>query len=247
MTASSAAPSIRLYVTSDLVADAVIDLDTKQVHYLKNVMRLAPGDALLVFNGRDGEWRATVTTWGRRDGALQVTALERAQASEPDLWLVFAPIKKARLDVLVEKAGELGVARLVPVRTAWTSVRDINVGRAEALVIEAAEQCGRMTVPTVEPLVPLNDVLAGWPEGRRLLFCDESGAGMPIAEALAGQAPGAWAVLIGPEGGFSPDERAAIAAKPFAVPVALGPRVLRADTAAIAALTMLQAHLGDWR
>jgi 16S rRNA (uracil1498-N3)-methyltransferase len=247
MATPSAAPSIRLYVTSDLDVDTTIDLDTKQVHYLKNVMRLVPGDALLVFNGREGEWRATVTAWGRRDGALQVAALERAQATEPDLWLVFTPIKKARLDVLIEKAGELGVGRLVPVQTEWTSVRDINVGRAEALVIEAAEQCGRMTVPVVDPIAPLNDVLARWPDDRRLLFCDESGAGAPIADALADEVPGDWAVLIGPEGGFSPGERAAIAAKPFALSVALGSRVLRADTAAIAALTMLQAHLGDWR
>jgi 16S rRNA (uracil1498-N3)-methyltransferase len=210
-------------------------------------MRLAAGDALLVFNGRDGEWRATVTAWGRRDGTLQVGALERTQVSEPDLWLVFTPIKKARLDVLVEKAGELGAARLVPVLTDQTSVRDINEGRAEALAVEAAEQCGRMTVSVVERIAPLKDVLAGWPGDRRLLFCDESGAGAPIADALASEAPGPWAVLIGPEGGFSPDERAAIAAKPFTVPVALGPRVLRADTAAIAALTMVQAHLGDWR
>jgi len=126
-------------------------------------------------------------------------------------------------------------------------VRDINVGRAEALVIEAAEQCGRMTVPVVDPIAPLNEVLASWPDDRRLLFCDESGAGAPIADALADELPGAWAVLIGPEGGFSPGERATIAAKPFTLPVALGPRVLRADTAAITALTMLQAHLGDWR
>ena len=156
-------------------------------------------------------------------------------------------IKKARLDVLIEKAAELGAARLVPVLSEHTSVRDINGARAQALVIEAAEQCGRMTVPEVAPIASLSAVLDAWPAGRRLMFCDESGAGAPMATALAAEAPGSWAVLIGPEGGFSPAERAAIVARPFAIPVALGPRVLRADTAAIAALTMLQAHLGDWR
>ena len=246
MANSSTARSIRLYVTSDLDVDTTIDLDTKQIHYLKNVMRLAPGDGLLVFNGREGEWRATVMAWGRRDGTLQVVNLERAQATESDLWLVFTPIKKARLDVLIEKAGELGAGRLVPVRTEWTSVRDMNIDRAQVLVIEAAEQCGRMTVPAVDPIAPLHEVLARWPGDRRLLFCDESGAGAPIANALADEVPGAWAVLIGPEGGFSPGERAAIAAKPFVLPVSLGPRVLRADTAAITALAILQAHLGDW-
>lgn len=243
----SAVSSIRLYVTSNLSFDTTIDLNTKQVHYLKNVMRLAPGDGLLVFNGREGEWRATVTAWGRRDGTLRVASLERSQTTESDLWLVFTPLKKARLDVLIEKAGELGAGRLVPVLTERTTVREINVGRAEALVIEAAEQCGRMTLPTVDPIAPLNEVLARWPADRQLLFCDESGVGAPIANALVDEVPGAWAVLIGPEGGFSSSERAAIAAKPFALPVALGPRVLRADTAAIVALTMLQAHLGDWQ
>lgn len=247
MASSHTAPSIRLYVPHDLSAAAVVPLDEKQAHYLKNVMRLGPGDALLVFNGRDGEWRATVDALGRRDGALQVGDLARAHIDEPDLWLVFTPIKKARLDVLIEKAAELGAARLIPVLSAHTSVRDINESRAQALVIEAAEQCGRMTVPEVMPIAPLSAVLDAWPEDRRLLFCDESGAGTPVATALASEAPGPWAVLIGPEGGFSPDERAMIAAKPFAVPVALGPRVLRADTSAIAALTMVQAHLGDWR
>jgi 16S rRNA (uracil1498-N3)-methyltransferase len=241
------APSIRLYVPHDLAAAATVPLDEKQAHYLKNVMRLGPGDALLVFNGRDGEWRAVVEALGRRDGTLQVGELVRGHIEEPDLWLVFTPIKKARLDVSIEKAAELGASRLVPVLSAHTSVRDLNHSRAQALVIEAAEQCGRMTVPEVVPIAPLATVLDAWPAARRLLFCDESGAGTPIATALAGEAPGPWAVLIGPEGGFSADERAMIAAKPFAVPVALGPRVLRADTAAIAALTMVQAHLGDWR
>jgi len=247
MTASKAAPSIRLYLSHDLVAGAVLPLDAKQVHYLKNVMRLATGDVLLVFNGRDGEWRAEVADLGRSAGALRAVALERAQVDEPDLWLVFTPIKKTRLDVLVEKAGELGASRLVPVLTERASVRDLNVARAEALLVEAAEQCGRMTVPRIDPVAPLAGVLDRWDAGRRLMFCDESGRGPPIASVLADQAPGPWAVLIGPEGGFSPAERDAIAGRSFVVPVALGPRILRADTAAIAALSLLQAHLGDWR
>ena len=247
MAAPHTTPSIRLYVPHDLGAAVSVPLNEKQAHYLKNVMRLGSGDALLIFNGRDGEWRATVDDLGRRDGSLRVGDLVRAHIDEPDLWLVFTPIKKARLDVLIEKAAELGAARLVPVLSERTSVRDINGPRAQALVIEAAEQCGRMTVPAVAPIAPLTAVLDAWPEDRCLMFCDESGAGAPIATALAAEAPGPWAVLIGPEGGFSAAERAAIAARPFALPVSLGPRVLRADTAAIAALTMLQAHLGDWR
>ncbi|MEQ8247423.1 MAG: 16S rRNA (uracil(1498)-N(3))-methyltransferase [Alphaproteobacteria bacterium] len=247
MTAPADAPSIRLYVTHDLTEGAGVPLDAKQVHYLKNVMRLGVGDVLSVFNGRDGEWRAAVAALGRSDGVLETVARAKQQAVEPDLWLVFAPIKKTRLDVLIEKAGELGAARLVPVLTDRSSVRDLNAARAASLTIEAAEQCGRMTVPVVSPIVPLTQLLAAWPAARRLLFCDESGRAPPIAEALAGQPNGPWAALIGPEGGFSPAERDAVAALPQAVPVALGPRILRADTAAIAALSLLQAHLGDWR
>lgn len=238
---------IRLFVSVDLSSSAEVPLDGKQVHYLKNVMRLAPGDALALFNGRDGEWRATVAALGRRDGALTVADLMHEQAAEPDLWLAFTPIKKTRLDVLIEKAGELGVARLLPVLTERATVRSVNTDRANALLTEAAEQCGRMSVPTIAPTRPLAEVLADWPAERRLLFCDESGQGVPIAEALADQPRGPWAVLIGPEGGFTEGERAAIAALPQAVPVGLGPRLLRADTAAIAALALLQAHLGDWR
>jgi 16S rRNA (uracil1498-N3)-methyltransferase len=242
----SAAPSIRLYVAADLGAGASVALDTKQVHYLKNVMRLAPGDALLLVNGRDGEWRARVEALGRSDGTLTAETLQRPQVSEPDLWLVFTPIKKTRMEVLIEKAGELGAARLIPVLTERASVRDVNAGRAEALVVEAAEQCGRMTVPAIDPVTPLARLIATWPADRRLLFCDESGLAPPIAEVMTGAPRGPWAALIGPEGGFSPAERELVAVQPFAVPVGLGPRLLRADTAAIAALALLQAHLGDW-
>jgi len=211
------------------------------------VMRLAAGDSLLAFNGRDGEWVARIASLGRSDGALTMERLNRPQAAEPDLWLAFTPIKKTRLDVLIEKAGELGAARLLPVITERASVREVNAARAQSLLVEAAEQCGRMTVPVVEPPVPLADLLEGWPAGRHLLFCDESGAGTPIAEAMAKAPRGPWGALIGPEGGFSPAERDAIATHSCAVPVGLGPRLLRADTAAIAALSLLQAHLGDWR
>ena len=247
MITTAAAPSIRLYVTLDLAEGIAVPLDTKQVHYLKNVMRLGAGDVLSVFNGRDGELRAAVAELGRSAGSLRAMVRDRTQAVEPDLWLVFAPIKKTRLDVLVEKAGELGASRLVPVLTERTSVRDINAARAAALLIEAAEQCGRMTVPVVEPIAPLTQILAEWPGSRHLLFCDESGRAGQIADVLAQQTAGPWAVLIGPEGGFSAAERDAIAAHPQAIPVALGPRILRADTAAIAALSLLQAYLGDWR
>ncbi len=247
MATPPSAPSIRLFVSDDLAPGAQVALDGKQVHYLKNVMRLSAGDALLVFNGRDGEWLARASTLGRSDGTLSVESQNREQVAEPDLWLAFTPIKKTRLDVLIEKAGELGVSRLLPVLTERASVRDVNQGRALSLVTEAAEQCGRMTVPAVDGVRPLADVLRDWPSGRHLLFCDESGAGLPIADAMTTAPRGPWGALIGPEGGFSPTERQAIAAHPCARPVGLGPRLLRADTAAIAALSLLQAHLGDWR
>ncbi len=246
---------IRLHVTADLAADALLDLAPEQSHYLAGVMRVKAGTPVLLFNGRDGEWRARVETLAKRRVVLRLEAQTRAQDTVPDLTLLFAPVKRARLDFLVQKAVELGVAHLRPVFTHRTVVSRVNSERLAANAVEAAEQCGRLTVPRLWQAERLASVLREGTAPARLLFCDEAGAGEvavpPAMEAFAGldeearAAP--WMVLIGPEGGFDPDERAALAALPGALRVSLGPRIMRADTAAIAALTLWQAALGDWR
>lgn len=238
---------IRLFVTASLGADRLVELTRDQAHYLFGVMRLHPGAAVLVFNGRDGEWMAEVSEATRRGGVLTCHARTRAQSQPPDLWLAFAPVKKARTDFIAEKAAELGCRRLLPVFTRYTNSERVNTERLQAHGIEAAEQCGLLSVPEVSEPVTLGALLDGWNPDRQILFCDESGAGAPAAAVLAAAEPGPWAVLIGPEGGFSPEERARLAAMPCAHPVSLGPRILRADTAAVAALTIWQSVLGDWR
>jgi 16S rRNA (uracil1498-N3)-methyltransferase len=238
---------IRLHVPADLAPGAGVAPRHDQAHYLTSVMRLKAGDSLLLFNGRDGEWRATVAEVSRRGCLLKVEEQARAQATGPDLELIVALVKKARLETICEKAAELGCARVRLVVTRRTNDDRARIDRLRAIAEEAAEQTGRLDVPPVEEAVKLDSLLDGWPAERRLMFCDEAGDAPPVAEALAGQAAGGWAVLIGPEGGFAPEERARIRAMPGAVPVSLGPRILRADTAAIAALTLWQAALGDWR
>jgi 16S rRNA (uracil1498-N3)-methyltransferase len=241
-------PRHRLFVAADLAAGAAVPLSTAQAHYLADVLRLKGGAEVAVFNGRDGEWSARVAAGGRRDRSLVAGALLRPQASEPDLWLCFAPIKHARIDTVAEKAGELGAAVLQPVLTQRTNVTRVNRARLAANALEAAEQCERLTVPEVREPVSLPRLLGDWPADRKLLFCDESGAGLAIADVLAAEPRGgAWAILVGPEGGFAAEEQALLRALPAARAVSLGPRVLRADTAAIAALALWQALLGDWR
>ncbi len=235
---------IRLYVDAALGAGQQVPLTREQAHYLFGVMRLAPGDSLHAFDGRTGEWLAEVAEAGRKGGTLVCRAMTRALAPPPDLWLLFAPVKKARTDFIVEKAVEMGAARLLPVQTGFTSAERVRPDRLRSIAVEAAEQCGATMVPEVAELQPLAQVLAGWPEGRRLLWADERRGG---AASLAGAAPGAWGILTGPEGGFSGPERAWLAALPFVAPVSLGPRILRADTAAVAAMALWQAALGDWR
>jgi len=220
-------------------------LDGPQAHYLTGVMRLRQGDAVLVFNGRDGEWQAHLQEAGKRGGVLTVAAPTAPQQDPPDLWLIFAPIKKARTDFIVEKAAEMGAARIMPVQTRFTNSERIRQDRLQAHAVEAAEQCGGTFVPPVAELQPLSALLDGWDAGRRILWADESRAGP--AETLSGLPRGPWAILIGPEGGFSPEERAQLSRLPFVTPVSLGPRILRADTAAVAALALWQAALGDWR
>jgi 16S rRNA (uracil1498-N3)-methyltransferase len=238
---------IRLFVPQDLAPGAALELDAGQSRYLAAVMRLDVGDALWVFNGRDGEWRAQVARLGKRAVTLEAVERVRAQAVGPDLDLVVALVKRARLETIVEKAAELGARRVRPVITERTNADHTRVERLQAIAVEASEQTGRLDVPEVCAPVKLEALLSAWDEGRRLLFCDEAGDAAPALQALAGAPVGPWAILIGPEGGFSPAERARLRALPAATPAGLGPRILRADTAAIAALTLWQAALGDWR
>jgi 16S rRNA (uracil1498-N3)-methyltransferase len=238
---------IRLYVADDLILDGTINLGTQQTHYLANVMRARLGDELLVFNGRDGEWLSSVAEIGRRGASLRLLGRYRPQAKGPDLDLLVALVKRARLETIVEKAAELGARRVRPVVTARTNLATANLDRLRAIAIEASEQTGRLDVPHILEVAQLSDVLAEWPGDRRLLFCDEAGEAAPALEALRGVDGGLWGILVGPEGGFSPEERSLVRATPGCVPVSLGPRILRADTAAIAALGLWQAALGDWR
>ncbi len=236
---------IRLFVPHDLAADAVLALDEGQSRYLAAVMRLAVGDGLLVFNGRDGEWTAEVASLGKKAVSLTAVAQARPQSKGPDVELIIALVKRARLETIVEKAAELGAGRVRPVITERTNADHTRVERLRAIAMEASEQTGRLDVPQVEEPVKLEKLLAGWPGNRRLLFCDEAGDAPPVLEAAREAGP--WAILIGPEGGFSPRERDLLRALPYAAPASLGPRILRADTAAISALTLWQAALGDWR
>ena len=243
---AEAAPKVRLFVQADLAPRAEVAVGRDHANYLFNVMRLGVGDAVALFNGRDGEWRAEVSETGRRGGTLRCTERLRAQEGVPDLWLLFAPLKKARTDFVAEKAAEMGARRLLPVFTEHTNAERVNVERLRAHAVEAAEQCGILSVPEIADPERLGASLDGWPAERRLLFCDESRSAPAAAVALAEAGPGPWAVLIGPEGGFSEAERARLRALPQAVPAALGPRVLRADTAAVAALALWQSACGDW-
>ncbi len=254
---------IRLHVADDLSGGARLRLAPEPARYLVAVMRLQPGAELLVFNGRDGEWRARLAEAGRRDAVLEVEAQVRPQAPTPDLELLVALVKRARLETIVEKAAELGCRRVRLLVTRRTNDDRARLDRLRAIAVEASEQTGRLDTPEVVEPVRLDRLLAEWKPGRRLLFCDEAGddpaapwggahgRARPALDALRDAEPGpasaSWAVLIGPEGGFAPEERAAVRALPFVTAVTLGPRILRADTAAIGALTLWQAARGDWR
>lgn len=234
---------VRLNVDQALAAGQPIAVSDAQANYLFNVMRLQRGDAVSLFNGRDGEWRAVVEQAGKRHGVLICTLQTAPLRLPPDLWLLFAPIKKARTDYIVEKAVELGAARILPVQTRFTNER-IRVDKLQAHAMEAAEQCGATYVPHVADIAGLDKVLTAWPPDRKLLWCDEARRDQPTALTGARGAP--WAILIGPEGGFSAEEQTRLRDMPQVVPFSLGPRILRADTAAVAALTLWQAALGDW-
>ena len=233
----------RLYTGESLAAAIAVTLPKAQAHLL----RLSPGDKVALFNGRDGEWLAELSSLGKAAAVLAPLSQLRPQTPEPDLWLVFAPLKHARIDYLAEKATELGVSALCPVFTQRTIVSRVNEERLLANAIEAAEQSERLSVPIVQPARKLEAMLANWPAGRRLLVCDETGGGRPVADALADNVVSGNAVLIGPEGGFTETELDGLRKLPFVTAISLGPRVLRADTAALAALTCFQAVAGDWQ
>ncbi|MEL7116671.1 MAG: 16S rRNA (uracil(1498)-N(3))-methyltransferase [Pseudomonadota bacterium] len=235
--------AVRLYLDHPLGAGQSVPLSRDQAQYLFAVMRMKVGDTLLVFNGENGEWRASVTEGSKRGGQIRAEEQTRPQSTPPDLWLYFAPIKKARTDFIVEKATELGVRRICPVQTAFTNSERIRRDRLQAHAIEAAEQCGETYVPEVAEIARLDRLLDTWPGDRHLVFCDEAHLGATV-DVTSARAPAA--ILIGPEGGFSDTERARLLELPNTTRLSLGPRILRADTAAVAAITLWQAQLGDW-
>ena len=236
---------IRLFVDHSLGEAQLVPLDRDQANYLFAVMRLSIGDAILVFNGKDGEWQAHISEGNKKSATLKCTLKTQSLQHPPDVWLLFAPIKKARTDFIVEKATELGAAEILPISTDFTNSERIRQDRLQAHAVEATEQCGGTYVPNVHDLQKLDNVLDAWPGDRHLLYCDEGLVG--AASTFNSLPTGKWAILIGPEGGFSERERSNITMMQQSHPVSLGPRILRADTAAVAALSLWQEHLGDWR
>lgn len=242
-------PRTRLFVDAPLAAGAAVEASEGQAHYLSHVMRAKAGEAVALFNGRDGEWGARVAFPAKRRVHLDVGEKLREQTATPDVWLVFAPVK--RIEFLVEKATELGVAQLHPVSTRRTTIGRVNRMRLTAHCMEAAEQSDRLSVPEISEARPFLDVMGAWPQDRKLFFLDETGGGAPIAHVLANatadaNVKGPCAFLTGPEGGFDQSELNALRRLPFATAVGLGPRILRAETAALAALACWQAFCGDW-
>lgn len=238
--------SERLFVEAPLGEGASVACPPEQVNYLINVLRMKAGDALLVFNGRDGEWRARIDQVSKRVVVLVAEAQTRPQSDGPDIDYLFAPLKHARLDYMVQKATEMGVKRLRPVLTRRTIAERVNLDRMRANAIEAAEQCGVLRVPEVVEPLKLAAVLDTWDDERVLIFCDEGAVVANPMVALGAIERGPLGVLIGPEGGFADEERDAIRSRPYTRVISLGPRILRADTAAVAALAVVNAVLGDW-
>lgn len=236
----------RLFTDTDLYSGAVVELDRGQANYLLNVLRMKDGDLLLLFNGRDGEWRGRLEQAGRKKAQLKVAELMRAQTAPYDLHYLFAPLKQARLEYMVQKAVEMGAGVLQPVRTQYTQVRKLNTDRMNAQAKEAAEQCGILTLPDIREPVVLDEAVADLQDNRHLIFCDENDDTQNPLLTLKNVPEGPIAVLIGPEGGFAEQERKGLLDLPNVTPISLGPRILRADTAAVAALALVQAMLGDW-
>jgi 16S rRNA (uracil1498-N3)-methyltransferase len=240
----------RLYVSDDLTEGGRIAPDPRAAHYLRNVLRRSVGDELHLFNGRDGEFAARLSVLNKRDIDIEILGRSRAQSAAPDLWLCFAPLKKDPTDFLIEKGTELGARLFQPVSTRRTNAQRVNAERLRANAIEAAEQTERLDIPEIASLVDLDTLLARWPGERRLILCAEAGPARPIAEALLEFKPSvknssSWAILCGPEGGFQRSELDQISNLPFVTPVGLGPRILRAETAALAAMAIFQSILGD--
>ncbi|WP_026381252.1 16S rRNA (uracil(1498)-N(3))-methyltransferase [Afifella pfennigii] len=236
----------RLYVESALGEKAEVPLSPEQTNYLLNVLRLTDGAEILLFNGREGEWRAAIEKTGKKKAKLVVGAKTREQTPPYDLLYLFAPLKQARLDYMAQKAVEMGAGRLQPVITQFTQVRHLKLERLKANAIEAAEQCGVLSLPAIDEPKPLAEAIEALEGERTLIFCDERHQGEPLS-ALSRLGGARLALLIGPEGGFSEAERAALLGREATVPISLGPRILRADTAAVAALALVQAAAGDWR
>lgn len=237
----------RLYTAADLATGAEIAASEDQFHYLAHVLRAETGLEILLFNGRDGEYRARLAFPSRKRILLNVLERTRPQPVQPDLVYLFAPLKVGRMDYVVQKAVEMGAGVLQPVRTQHTQGKIGSIEKIEANVIEAAEQCGILAVPQVRPLARLTDLLTGWDTERRIVYCDEGDAGQNPLPVLQRIVETRLALLVGPEGGFSEDEQRQLRSLPFVTAIPLGPRILRADTAAVAALAVVQAVLGDWK
>ena len=236
----------RLFVPDDLAAGIEFDAGQQQSHYLMHVLRLGEGAEILVFNGRDGEWSAAIAAKSKKAMRLKALVLQRPQPPLPDLVYCFAPLKQGRLDYLVQKAVEMGAGILQPVITQHTQVAKPSIDRLRANVVEAAEQCGILAVPEMREAEKFERLLSGWDKERRLIFCDEDASTNNPLPALQGLKEKKLALLVGPEGGFSDEERKMLRALPFVTSIPLGPRILRADTAAVAAFAVMQATIGDW-
>ena len=235
---------IRLFVDHTLGEAQSVPLSKDQAHYIFSVMRKSIGETILIFDGNNGEWEASIEEISKKSGVLFCIKQTKPQIMPPDLWLFFSPLKKVRTDFIVEKATELGVAKIIPVQTEHTNADRVNLSRLSAHAIEAAEQCGGTYIPKIEELQKINEVLENFPPDRRLLFCDEK---LQASEVnLENLKKGKWAILVGPEGGFSEIERNYLKGLKFTLSISLGPRILRADTAAVAAISLWQNYLGDW-
>ncbi len=235
---------IRLFVDHTLGEAQSVPLNKDQAHYIFSVMRKSIGETILIFDGNNGEWEASIEEISKKSGVLLCIKQTKPQIMPPDLWLFFSPLKKVRTDFIVEKATELGVAKIIPVQTEHTNADRVNISRLSAHAIEAAEQCGGTYIPKIEELQKINEVLENFPLDRRLLFCDEK---LQASEVnLENLKKGKWAILVGPEGGFSEIERNYLKGLKFTFSISLGPRILRADTAAVTAISLWQNYLGDW-
>ena len=235
---------IRLFVDHTLGEAQSVPLNKDQAHYIFSVMRKSISETILIFDGNNGEWEASIEEISKKSGVLFCIKQTKPQIMPPDLWLFFSPLKKVRTDFIVEKATELGVAKIIPVQTEHTNADRVKLSRLSAHAIEAAEQCGGTYIPKIEELQKINEVLENFPPDRRLLFCDEK---LQASEVnLENLKKGKWAILVGPEGGFSEIERNYLKRLKFTLSISLGPRILRADTAAVTAISLWQNYLGDW-